>query len=120
MFTFDTAAFEAALVQGAQQLVSGAKLQGAAHAGAEVLSGGIVTNVVAMHIVKTGRYRDSWEAVDVQASPVQAEAAAQSDVEYAQVLEYGSYRMAARPAVRTAVDSPAVHDDVLQAMAGEL
>lgn len=119
MMTFDTAAFEAALEQAAQQLVNEQTLAAAAHAGAEVLTAAIVTNVVAMHIVKTGRYRDSWESVDGQVSATAAEAAAQSDVDYGPHLEYGTQRMAARPAGRNAIDSPDVHDDVLGAMAGE-
>lgn len=119
MMTFDTAAFEAALEQAAQQLVSEQTLAAAAHAGAEVVQEAIQGNIEAMHIVKTGRYLHSWETVDGPSDATSAEAETQSDVDYGPHLEYGTQRMAARPAGRNAIDSPDVHDDVLGAMAGE-
>lgn len=138
--TFDTAAFDAALQQATQRLT--ATLGQAAVAGAEVLTKEIVINVVAMDIVDTGHYRDSWEPVPGEASATEASADAQSEVDYGPVLEYGSSDSAgaspavdangnaqaakakrhvvARPAVRTAFDSPDVHEKILEAEAAAI
>lgn len=118
--TFDLSAFEASLTAAVARIANPGTLGQAVEAGAEVLDAAVVDNVVSMGAVDTGEYRDSWTVVPESASATEASAATQSEVEHGVYVEYGTSKMGARPAARTALDSPDVQERVLEAEAAVL
>lgn len=120
MMTFDLSAFEASLTAAVERIANPTTLGQAAEAGATVLDEAIISNIVTMDIVDTGEYRDSWKVVPEGASAMEASAATQSEVSHGPPNEFGTSKMAARPAVRTAIDSPDVQERVLEAEAAVL